>query len=44
MSMLAAQHPGTAERQHISIEMTKASAAGAVLPFQLMYTRDVSSV
>ena len=32
MSMPAAQHAGAAERQHISIKMNKASAAGAVLP------------
>ncbi len=28
MSMLAGQHAGTAKRQHLSIVMTEASAAG----------------
>ena len=43
MSVSAAQHTGTAERYHISIEMTEASAAVTVLLPQLMYTRDVST-
>ena len=42
MSVPAAQHAGTTERQRISIKMTEASAAEQCCHPQLTHTRDVS--